>query len=50
LSAEIAGEQPLPMRIGAQVAAPPAVTSAAAQQPFDRVDLGSLDMDEMAAA
>jgi hypothetical protein len=50
LGSEIAGEQPLPMRIGAQAAAPPAVASAAAQQPFDRVDLASLDADKVAAA
>jgi hypothetical protein len=47
---ELAIEQVPPARVAAQAAASPAVLADSAQQPFDRVDLGGLDTDEVAAA
>lgn len=47
---EIAREQALPVRVGAQATAPPAVSSDSAQQPFHRVNLGGLDANEVAPA
>lgn len=47
---EIASEQALPVRVGAQAATPPAVLSDSAQEPFHRVDLSGLDANEVAPA